>query len=108
MLPYRAEPQLPYNGLRLDRAAGLRGLQKPRRQAGEDFAAAFTPGRGDPPVMPGPDGGGNLAEAGKMVFDHEGAVKAKSFGLDIVFDEVAEPFRTIELATAAACSSAAE
>ena len=37
-----------------------------------------------------------------MVLDDKGAVKAERLGLDIVFDEVAEPLAAVELAAAAA------
>ena len=50
----------------------------------------------------------DLAEAGEMVLDHEGAVKAERFRLDVVFDEVAKSFGAVELAAAAARGGAAE
>ena len=52
--------------------------------------------------------GGDLAEAGEVVLDDEGAVEAERLGFDVVFDEVAEAFGAVELAAAAARRRAAE
>ena len=50
----------------------------------------------------------DLAETGKMVFDNEGAMKTQGLGFDVVFDEVAKAFGTIEFAAAATRRRAAE
>src|SRR5262249_83847 len=50
----------------------------------------------------------NLAISGEMVLDDKGAVKAERLGLDIVFDEIAEPLAAVELGAAASCGGTAE
>src|SRR4029453_19661274 len=42
-----------------------------------------------------------LPIAGEVVLDDECAMKAKCLGLDVVFDEIAEPLTAVELGTAA-------
>jgi hypothetical protein len=46
------------------------------------------------------EGRGDLAKAGEMVLDDEGAVKAERLGLDVVIDEVSKAFGAVELAAA--------
>src|SRR5947208_15604815 len=43
----------------------------------------------------------DLAIAGEVVLDDECAVEAERLGLDVVFDEVAEPLAAVELGTTA-------
>src|SRR5208337_842485 len=54
------------------------------------------------------EGGRDLAIAGEVVLDDEGAVKAERLGLDVVFDEVAEALAAVELGTTAPRCGAAE
>jgi hypothetical protein len=49
-----------------------------------------------------------LAVAGEMVLYDKGAVEAEGLGLDIVFNEIAEPLAAVELGTATPRRSAAE
>jgi NAD+ diphosphatase len=57
VLPYPAEPRLPYNGLRLDRAAGLRGDEKWLQAVRQHPGSRVIPLRGDQCLVrqPGPD-----------------------------------------------------
>ena len=52
--------------------------------------------------------GRDLAEAGEMVLDHEGAVVAERLGLDVVFDVVAKALTAVEVRAAALGLGAAE
>src|SRR5437764_11928300 len=54
------------------------------------------------------EGGRDLAVAGEVVLDDKGAVKAERLGLDVGFDEIAEPLAAVELRSAAPCGGAAE
>ena len=45
--------------------------------------------------------GRDLAIAGEVVLDDERAVEAERLGLDVVFDELAEPLAAVELGTTA-------
>src|SRR5262249_10598909 len=49
-----------------------------------------------------------LTKASEVVLDDEGAVESERLGLDVVVDEISEPFATIELGASASCRSATE
>ena len=52
--------------------------------------------------------GRDLAEAGEMVLDQKGAVKAERLGFHVVVDEVAEPLAAVHVGAAALCLGTAE
>jgi NAD+ diphosphatase len=54
VLPYRTEPRLAYNGLRLDRAAGLRGSDDWLKSVRAHPASRVIPLRGDQCLVQGP------------------------------------------------------